>query len=169
MILHPPARKGAEAASVERVLVPWPVLERIRSHARASHPEECCGLLAGAREDGVVRVTREIACPNAASPTERRRRFLIEPRTLVDELRSLREGGETLVGIYHSHPDGGATPSTTDMTFVELWPETVWLIVAVGGESEEERAWWLPTGAAAGVPPRELVVDASPRGRDGAK
>ena len=154
-----PGAAGTVALS-PRAIVAAPVLARMRARALASYPEECCGLLVGERDGDAIVVRREIACPNAAAPTERRRRFFIEPGLLVDTLRSLRESGESLVGIYHSHPDAPAVPSATDLTFVELWPETVWLITPVaGGAVGPPRAWWLPLDAGVEASPREIPFE----------
>jgi proteasome lid subunit RPN8/RPN11 len=91
-----------------------------------------------------VRVSRALPCPNVAAPEERTHRFVIDPRAVLNVRRSLRNTKETIVGFYHSHPDVAAEPSRTDMEYIRLWPETVWLIVPVdAGSAGEPRAWWL--------------------------
>ena len=57
--------------------------------------------------------------------------------------RGLRGSGQAVVGLYHSHPDGAAQPSASDLA--EAWePELVWIIVAVHGGQTIELAAHLP-------------------------
>ncbi len=130
---------------------------RLLDHAAGGYPLEVCGLLIGVGEaDGTaLRVTRVLPCPNVAPAAERRTRFAIEPRVVINVRRALRGTPEQILGFYHSHPDAAAEPSATDMEYVRLWPETVWLIVPVaGGAAGPPRAWWLDGADAAA--PREL-------------
>lgn len=95
----------------------------IRAHAAAEHPHEACGLMFGTAEaiEDVV-AARNIA-ENPAS------RFEIDPAALFAALRAERAGGPPLVGYYHSHPSGTATPSATDAA--QAAPDArLWLIVA---------------------------------------
>src|SRR2546423_4456005 len=80
--------------------------------AAARYPAECCGLLEGAvASDGwQVRAVHETA--NLAD--DPRRRFLIDPQRQIELLRWLRGSAQTLIGCFHSHPNGPAEPSATD-------------------------------------------------------
>lgn len=132
---------------------------RLLDHAAGGYPFEVCGMLIGVEEDdgAALRVTRTLPCPNVAPAEERRRRFAIEPRVVINVRRALRGTPERILGFYHSHPDAAAEPSATDMEYVQLWPETVWLIVPVaGGAAQPPRAWWLDGADAAA--PRELTL-----------
>ena len=97
----------------------------MRSAARASEPDECCGLLLGheAIEDAVP--TRNVAA-------EPRRRFEIEPQALINAHRAARGGGTPLRGYYHSHPTGPAEPSATDRAMA-AGDGKVWAIVGADG------------------------------------
>ena len=120
------------------------VREAALDHAAGAYPFEGCGLLIGHLEEDRVRVSRALPCPNVAEPEERTHRFVIDPRAVLNVRRSLRNTKESIVGFYHSHPDAEAMPSRTDMEYIRLWPETVWLIVPVdAGSAGEPRAWWL--------------------------
>ena len=53
---------------------------------------------------------------------------------LLDTQRAARRDGTTVVGWYHSHPDGVAAPSATDAARAAA-DGMVWLIAAAGAVS----------------------------------
>jgi proteasome lid subunit RPN8/RPN11 len=61
--------------------------------------------------------------------------YEMDPGELVTALRELRNTGEELVAIYHSHPHGPAHPSQTDIKRA-YYPEAAHLIVSL---AEPER------------------------------
>lgn len=104
-------------------------LKAIADAAEAAYPEECCGVLVGEGEAGRWRVNRVVASANVTEG-DPRRRFEIDPRVLLELHRSLRDGAERVIGVYHSHPDHPARPSATDRE--RAWePGLVWLITSV--------------------------------------
>ena len=100
-------------------------LDGMRATARDSAPDECCGLLLG-------RERIEEARPAANVAAEPRRRFEIDPQALVDAHRVARNGGPEIIGYYHSHPAGSATPSITDRAMAS-GDGRVWAIVGTDG------------------------------------
>lgn len=97
--------------------------DAVLAHARADHPREACGLLIGApgRVDRIVRAANVAARPNAI--------FEIDPATLLRVHREVRASGETVLGHYHSHPNGRAAPSRADAARA-VTDGQVWLIAA---------------------------------------
>ena len=99
------------------------ILDQMISHARASQPNEGCGLIAG--KNGVA--DRLIPMENTlASPTA----YEMAPAQLIAALRALRESGEELVAIYHSHPAGPSHPSSRDVDRA-FYPEATHIIVSL--------------------------------------
>src|SRR3954466_9566359 len=99
------------------------VIEVMQRAAKQTFPEEACGLLFGTPEA----VTRCEIARNVAR--DRTRRFEIDPASLFAALRAERAGRSKLVGYWHSHPSGDATPSTIDAAMAD--PDgKIWLIVA---------------------------------------
>lgn len=98
----------------------------------ASAPErEICGLLFGI--SGKL-VTAAQSCANvAADPL---RAFEIDPLALIAAHKAQRGGGATLIGWYHSHPNGRAEPSPCDSEAASEKGK-LWLIIAQGNV----RAW----------------------------
>ncbi len=115
------------------------------AHARACAPEECCGLLGGEGSGAAsVYPLRNVAPrPEVA--------YEAAPEELFEAQRSMRARGETLVGVYHSHPRSNEpAPSRTDVRLA-FYPEAFYFIIgfAEGGEcvlrafriSEREGRW----------------------------
>jgi [CysO sulfur-carrier protein]-S-L-cysteine hydrolase len=85
---------------------------QILKHARADHPDEACGVIAG--PEGSDRPERFIPMLNAErSPTFYRFDSLEQFRVW----REMDDRGEEPVVIYHSHTATEAYPSRTDISY----------------------------------------------------
>jgi [CysO sulfur-carrier protein]-S-L-cysteine hydrolase len=97
--------------------------EEMCAHARARAPEECCGLVGGVESRAIVvypltNVAREPSKSYEAAPAE-----------LFDAQRRMRTRGESLIGIYHSHPlSAEPQPSQTDVRLA-FYPSAVYFII----------------------------------------
>ncbi|WP_432889488.1 Mov34/MPN/PAD-1 family protein [Kribbella sp. CA-245084] len=88
--------------------------DAIVAHARKDHPDEACGVVAGA--EGSDRGTRLIPMLNAAmSPTF----YEFDSGDLFRLYKELDERDEEPVVIYHSHTATEAYPSRTDITLAQ--------------------------------------------------
>ncbi len=93
-------------------------------HLTSVYPEEGCGFLAGI--DG--RITQGYPIENRLkSPTA----FLMDPRQQVEALMAIEDAGQTLLAIYHSHPESDATLSSLDRRKI-TFPELDHVIVSLG-------------------------------------
>jgi [CysO sulfur-carrier protein]-S-L-cysteine hydrolase len=90
--------------------IPQDLYDQIVAHARADHPDEACGVLAGPA--GSDRPDRFIAMTNAArSPTF----YEFDSTEQFAVWKQMDERDEEPVVIYHSHTATGAYPSRTDI------------------------------------------------------
>ncbi len=116
--------------SIARVRLSPAQLQAIERAAEAAYPEEACGLLVGrAGPGGAWQVSTVEVSANVAEPP-RTRRFEVDPKLRLRLERELRESPDSIVGVYHSHPNGSAEPSETDISMI-FEPDMVWLITAV--------------------------------------
>jgi len=92
------------------LVLPGALSAAIIAHARADHPDEACGLIAG--PEGTDRPKRHIPMTNAArSPT-------FHEYDSTEQIRvwnEMDDRGEEPVVIYHSHTATEAYPSRTDI------------------------------------------------------
>ena len=94
--------------------------------ANNHYPNECCGLLVGNCSDEVI-LEDIVESPNLFSSKQK---FLIDPQIQFDCLRVLRGTSNRIIGNYHSHPNGLASPSDYDKEMaIEL--DQIWLIISV--------------------------------------
>jgi proteasome lid subunit RPN8/RPN11 len=139
------ARTGADVTRAD-FKIPRTLAEEMCAHARAVAPEECCGLL-GARNGG----NAESAYPLRNVARAPLVAYEAAPEELFDAQRLMRARGESLVGVYHSHPrSADPVPSETDVRLA-FYPSAVYFIVGfdVGGRcvprafriSEREGRW----------------------------
>lgn len=104
-----------------------------------AYPGEGCGVLLGDVDGRERRVTRLVAAENRWS--RRDDRYLVDPGTLR-RLMDEEEGGNRILGFYHSHPDADPVPSETDRELA--WPWYLYLIVPVrDGRAGWGRVWEL--------------------------
>jgi proteasome lid subunit RPN8/RPN11 len=127
-----------------RLILPRQFHTEIVLQAKAELPNECCGLLAGRFENAagglVGRVVRLLPLVNAAaSPRE----FDSEPRSMLAAYKQMRQESLEMLAVYHSHPASAPVPSRTDLGRNNHGDSVVNLIVSLGTDVPEIRAWWL--------------------------
>ena len=82
------------------------VLAAMRAHAERAWPEECVGAVLS---DGATVV------PLQNIAVDRRSSFLVSARESIEVERTAEARGLSVLGFYHSHPDGPAAPSREDV------------------------------------------------------
>lgn len=134
-------------------------VEQIHYHAEATYPEECCGLLLGnfERNQKIVLEVREtennwtlsdevnnlhtVSTPNQQQ-LSKKNRFSISPNVLLKVQKECRDRQINIIGIYHSHPDYSAIPSSFDREIA--WSQYSYIIVSLrNGKVTEVKSWQL--------------------------
>jgi proteasome lid subunit RPN8/RPN11 len=111
-------------------------LAQIIAHARDANPHECCGLIGGAPDGRAQTVYRARNLANDPAVT-----YEAAPEDLFAAQRAMRERGEQLLAIYHSHPRSkDPQPSQTDVRLA-YYPSAVYLIVGLGAAEPCVRAF----------------------------
>lgn len=104
------------------------LIDEMIAHAREDLPNECCGMIGGRDGEATSVVRVENA---AASPL----RYEMDPQGQYDALKRIEDGGDELIGIYHSHTRSAAYPSQTDVNEARMWPEQAYVIVSLENEA----------------------------------
>ena len=121
-------------------------LAQIITHAREASPCECCGLIGGLTDPPTAGSLYPLTNV-AGNPLVT---YEAAPEELFAAQRLMRERGEQLLAIYHSHPrSADPLPSDTDVRLA-FYPSAVYLIVGLAGPepvlrafriSEKEHRW----------------------------
>lgn len=90
--------------------IPRAIYDAVLAHARNGYPLETCGILAG--REGVVAEFYPMT-----NTDQSREHFLMDPKEQFAVAKALRAKGNTMLAIYHSHPDTPARPSEEDIRF----------------------------------------------------
>lgn len=93
---------------------------------RDKYPAEACGLLLGKNDDKEAVVKRVKPLRNTLSSPSY---FRIDPEEFLKELSEAEKNSVYLIGFFHSHP-ALPNPSLTDVEYMKLWPESIWLIIS---------------------------------------
>lgn len=118
----------------------------VAEYAADEYPNECCGMILKSKnEKGAIRIR---PCVNAQDkyhrldpenfPRSARNAYFIEPSELFEIDRELRQRGERIAIIYHSHPDADAYFSEEDIRQaapegIPLYPDVGYLVISVMG------------------------------------
>ena len=138
------------ATQLPELRLPTELRDYIVQSAATSAPAECCGALIGSSDFvsawQTYRVV-ELTNRSETSATE----YLITSDDVRFAQRKARGWSLDVVGFYHSHPNGAAEPSATDLE--RAWPGYVYLIVAQGRATawtlDERRGEFVPVQFAA--------------------
>ncbi|MCT9929125.1 M67 family metallopeptidase [Planotetraspora sp. A-T 1434] len=116
------------------------LVDKIVAHARADHPDEACGVVAGPA--GSDRPERFIQMENAErSPTF----YRFDSREQLKVWREMDDRDEAPVVIYHSHTATEAYPSRTDVTYASE-PDTHYVLVSTATDEPEFRSYRILDG-----------------------
>jgi proteasome lid subunit RPN8/RPN11 len=104
--------------------IPRKLAQQLLHLAQISPDTEICGLVGG--KDGIPQTCYPVE--NTAERPEQR--FLLDPKQQIAAMRAMRDQGEELFAIYHSHPAAPAFPSITDLEQA-AYPDALYLIISL--------------------------------------
>lgn len=124
----------------EPLILPRPLVQKLFAHAQSEPGAEVCGLIGAI--DGEARSHYPV--PNRAP--EPNRLFEMDEQAQIAAMKAMRERGEELFAIYHSHP--AAPPEPSDRDNAEIgYPEAWYLIISLNIKGVlEMRAWRMEDG-----------------------
>ena len=137
------------------------MVDAIVAHARADHPDEACGIIAGPA--GSDRPTRLVPMTNAErSPTF----YRFDSLEQLKLYRQMDAADEEVVVVYHSHTATEAFPSRTDISYAGE-PQAHYVLVSTReAQSHEFRSYRIVDGVVTEEPVEIIsaVADVAPAG-----
>lgn len=130
------------------------LVNEIVAHSVEQDPHECCGLIGGT-DDGTAQTVYRLRNV-AANPLVT---YEAAPEDLFAAQRAMRERGEQLLAIYHSHPRStDPIPSETDVRLA-YYPTAVYLIVGLGNSEPRLNAFRISERDGSWQPAQFSVID----------
>ena len=125
-------RDAALAYAGRMLTIRQDLVDSMVAHARADHPDEACGVIAGPA--GSDRPERFVPMVNAArSPTF----YEFDSMDLLRLYREMDDNDEVPVVVYHSHTATEAYPSRTDVSYASE-PEAHYVLVSTRETGNED-------------------------------
>lgn len=108
----------------EHIQIPRKITNQLLHLAQISPDLEVCGLIGS-----------KYGLPSSCYPVKNtaeqpQQRFRLDPAQQISAMATMRDRGEQLFAIYHSHPTAPATPSVTDLELA-AYPEALYLIISL--------------------------------------
>ena len=108
----------------EHFQIPRKITNQLLHLAQISPDLEVCGLIGS--KNGL---------PSSCYPVKNtaelpQQRFQLDAGQQISAIIEMREQGEELFAIYHSHPSAPATPSATDLELAS-YPDALYLIISL--------------------------------------
>lgn len=129
---------------MDRLRITAQLLHQIISHAREGSPYEVCGLLAGKNDE----VQEVYQIDNTEQSTVS---YFMDPKQQLQAMKAMRQKGQKMVGIYHSHPVAEAYPSQKDINLA-FYEDVAYVIVSLLHEPPKVKAFRIKDGKVTEIP-----------------
>lgn len=104
--------------------IPRTIVNQLLAQSQHNPEEETCGMVS--QKDGIPMQVYPV--DNIAG--EKNTLFEMDPQQQIHAMKAMRERGQDLFAIYHSHPHAPAQPSTRDLQEAG-YPEALYLIISL--------------------------------------
>ena len=126
--------------------------DEIVAHCRRQYPKEACGILAG--HDGVVKQVYPMTNVEG-SPIG----YSMDPREQLHVEKTMRQHGQRMVGVYHSHTASPAYPSSVDV-HLAVSPDISYVLVSLMRKDDPVLKSYRIEGAL--ITPEEWRMESAP-------
>ena len=124
---------------MQKIILTKSQKQLLSNHADNEKPNESCAILFGTEDEEEIKVEKIFLTKNIEKSSVN---FTISAEQRLEADKMERELQLKIIGIFHSHPDSNAYPSSTDKKFMELNP-VIWIIFS--GTSRDFKAYVLET------------------------
>jgi len=122
---------------LQKIILTKSQKQLLSNHADNEKPNESCAILFGTEDKEEIKVEKIFLTKNIEKSSVN---FTISAEQRLEADKMERELQLKIIGIFHSHPDSNAYPSSTDKKFMELNP-VIWIIFS--GTSRDFKAYVL--------------------------
>ena len=136
----------------KELIIPRTLAQKLFTAAQDSPDTEICGFVASAHGQ------RQSVYPIRNVATNPKTEFEMCAEDQVSAMKKIRECGQSLFAVYHSHPTAPPIPSVRDLEHMG-YPEAWMMIISLNTKGVLElRAWSAKTGEMQETPVRILMT-----------
>lgn len=134
------------------ITFPRPLVQKLLAHAQSQPHQEVCGLISSQHGQPV----RHYPIPNCAADPSCQ--FMLDEVGQLAAQKTMRNAGETVFAVYHSHPTAPAVPSAADIAECG-YPELLYCVISLNTKGVlEMTGWQLPSTTAGTAQPVRLKI-----------
>ena len=122
--------------------------EQVIAHCRSRYPKEACGLLAG--RNGAVEQVYLMRNVEDSSIS-----YAMDPKEQLQVEKRMRQAGQQMVGIFHSHTASAAYPSSVDVRLA-ISPDVAYVLVSLQDQAKPEFKSYRITGTE--IVPEDVAI-----------
>jgi proteasome lid subunit RPN8/RPN11 len=114
---------------IEKVQIKTETYEKLLNLLQKHTPNIICGFLVGERDDKnkILRVTDVREIKTRCNPRIHFQPLFSDFRRVADEIH---KEGKSIVGEFHTHPEGNSNPTGRDMKIMRWMKTGFWIIVS---------------------------------------
>ncbi len=136
----------------ETIILPRNLVQKLFAHAQTDPALEVCGLISSRNGEPL----RHYPVANVAGEPDHL--FDMDQAGQVAAMKAMRERGEELFAIYHSHPSAPAEPSAQDRELL-AYPDAVYLIISLNTKGVLELRAWRSADCGMAEVPLRIIED----------
>jgi proteasome lid subunit RPN8/RPN11 len=110
--------------TLTEIHLPRKLMQQVLHQAQQQPELEICGFIGAKQQQPIHCYPIENIAQNPCTE------FLFAPQQHIAAFKQMRERGEDLFAIYHSHPSAAAEPSLTDIAWA-TYPNAIYLIISL--------------------------------------
>lgn len=145
------------------LMIPRALYHELIARCRSAYPKEACGILAGfGGAEALAAPARVVTAVYPMTNVEESPiGYSMDPREQLALEKRLRQAGQHMLGIYHSHTASAAYPSSVDVRLA-IAPELSYLVVSLQDQETPDVKSYRIEGTA--VIPEHLALEVIPAG-----
>lgn len=121
-----------------RIIIPGPVYDEMLAYCKSGHPDEVCGILAGAGDE-----VSKIYCMTNTEPSPVS--YMMDPAEQFRAIKQMRDSKISMLAIFHSHPASAAYPSGKDVGLA-FYDDAIYIIVSLVEKEPVVKAFSIKDG-----------------------
>ena len=150
--------RGEGTEGPRELLIPPKIYQGIVDHCQSLYPKEACGILAGPNDPTAGQRRAVVHVYRMTNTEDSPIGYAMDPKEQLKVEKEMRQRGQRMIGIYHSHTASAAYPSSVDVSLA-ISPDLSYVLVSFKDRARPELKSYAIDGQRVVVEP--VQVDAA--------